>query len=116
MSSLAQAQNPARLIPIQERLPRLLDVASVHRLGRRGAVEVVDGKGDAARGGEIGIAQRQADGTEIGKLELQLPLDDGAVVAQMSREQGSCHDRSGFRRPLEHFQVKCEAVFRPGNA
>ena len=24
MSSLAQAQNPARLIPIQERLPRLL--------------------------------------------------------------------------------------------
>lgn len=52
---------------------------------------------------------KPAAGTQF----LPMALDDGAVVAQMPREQGSCHDRSGSRRPLWHFKEKHEAAFRP---
>ena len=40
---------------------------------------VVDRRGDALGGGEVGIAQREADLVEAVEREVDLALDDGAV-------------------------------------
>ena len=53
--------------------------------------DAVDRLGDAPRGREVGIAQRDLDGLELGEVEADLALDDGAV-----------RDAPGRRRALGH--------------
>ena len=51
----------------------------IDRLGGLGAEEVVDRRGDALGGGEVGIAQREAHVGQAVEREFDLAFDDGAV-------------------------------------
>src|SRR6185369_7921103 len=51
----------------------------IERFCRRDADEVVDGRRDALRGGEVGIAQRESQVRQTVEREVDLALDDRTV-------------------------------------
>ena len=56
-----------------------LDGRGIERLGGRRADEIVDRRGDALGGGEVGVAQREPHLVEPVEREFDLALDDRAV-------------------------------------
>ena len=57
----------------------ILHGRGIERLGGRAAEEIVDRRGDALGGREVGVAQREPHGAHAVEGELDLALDDGAV-------------------------------------
>jgi hypothetical protein len=72
----------------------------IERLGGGRADEVVDRRGNAGRGGEVGVAQRQPHVGQAIERELDLPLDDAAVGDAADRGYPA-HDFGGFALELE---------------
>ncbi len=66
-------------VALELRRNRELHRRGIDRFGGLGAEEVVDGGGDAFRGGEVGVAQREPHIGQAIEREFDLALDNGAV-------------------------------------